>query len=69
MKNKKTEYTDEGKNGNTAPYWVEQGYIHGRDEAPDGKKWIQNIMSEYWILEDEETPFTQSVASETYWRS
>jgi len=26
-------------------------------------------MSEYWILEDEETPFTQSVASETYWCS
>ena len=69
MKNEKTEYTDEGKNGNTAPYWVEQGYIHGRDEAPDGKKWIINIMSNYWILEDEETPFTQSVASETYWCS
>jgi hypothetical protein len=66
MKNEKNEKVPVGK---TAPYWMDEGFIHGIDEAPDGKKWIRNIMSNYWILEDEETPFTQSVASETYWCS
>jgi len=60
---------NEDKKSITAPYWVERGYKYGRDEAPEGMKWIQNIMSNNWILEEKDTPFTQTVASETYWCS
>jgi len=55
--------------GKTAPYWMDEGFVHGIHEAPEGMKWVQNIMSNYWILEEKDTPFTQTVASETYWCS
>lgn len=41
----------------------------GKRKAPAGKHWVRNIMSNEWVLEDSDTPFTSSVASETYWSS
>lgn len=38
-------------------------------DPPEGKHWVKNIMSQRWVLEDVDTPFTSSVSSETYWSS
>ena len=38
-------------------------------EAKDGYKWVQNLMSGTWIQESKDTPYTCSVASESYWCS
>jgi hypothetical protein len=37
--------------------------------APLGKHWVMNITSRQWVLENSGTPWTCSVASETYWSS
>jgi hypothetical protein len=50
----------------TALLWVEHGYEYGRDEAPEGKVWVQNCMNNHWVLEDENTPYCNSVRSESY---
>ena len=50
----------------TALRWVEEGFEYGRDEAPDGKVWVQNCMNNHWVLEDEGTPYCCSVRSESY---
>ena len=36
-------------------------------KAPEGQKWVMNIMTSKWILEDKSTPYACSVASESYW--
>lgn len=67
MKNEKT--NEKAPVGKTAPYWMDEGFIHGIDEAPEGMKWSLNIMSNLWILEEAETPYYCSVSSESYWCS
>jgi len=37
--------------------------------APAGQHWSRNLLSGTYVLEYDGTPFTSSVASETYWSS
>lgn len=34
-----------------------------------GFHWVQSVMNGAWVQEADGTPFTSSVASETYWSS
>lgn len=38
-----------------------------QEEPKEGYRWVQNLMSGKWIQEPKDTPWTCSVASESYW--
>lgn len=40
-----------------------------KEKAPKGQHWVRSAMNRAWVLECDGTPFTCSVASETYWCS
>ena len=39
------------------------------EKAPKGEQWVKSAMNGAWVKEAIDTPFTCSVASETYWAS
>jgi hypothetical protein len=39
------------------------------EEPREGYRWVQNMMSGKWIQEAIDTPYSCSVASESYWSS
>jgi hypothetical protein len=49
-------------------YGVKVNPVTGQ-QAPQGQSWIKSVMNGAWVLESDGTPWTCSVASETYWSS
>jgi hypothetical protein len=38
-----------------------------QEQPKEGYRWVRNLMSGKWIQEAVDTPWTCSVASESYW--